>query len=82
MKNKTEIDDLDSTVQLLYEQRRALASVLEAFAAVLRDFGTLGKGDFHDVMKEVAHYRESPCPCGKPSVPEFAPLWEEHSPND
>jgi len=78
---RIEINERDSKVSLFYGQRRALASVLEAFASALRELGPLHlrKGDFDEVMKEIAQYRESPCPCGKPSVPEFAPLCEEHS---
>ena len=80
MKNVTEMNDEDSKVRLFYGQRRALASVVEAFAAALRAFAPIHKGDFDDVMKEIAHYRESPCMCGKPSVPgPTSPLCEEHS---
>jgi hypothetical protein len=67
MKNVNEIDEEDSKVRLFYEQRTALASVVEAFAAALRAFAPIRKGDFDDVIREIAHYRESPCPCGKPS---------------
>ena len=80
MTNVTELNERDSKVSLFYAQRTALALVLEAFAAALRDFGTLRKGDFDDVLKEIEHYRGSPCPCGKPSVPGLtSPLCEEHS---
>jgi hypothetical protein len=79
MKNETKMNDEDSKVRLFYEQRTRLASVVEAFAAALRDFAAIHKGDFDDVINEIAHYRESPCTCGKPSVPEFAPLCEDHS---
>lgn len=80
MTNVTDLNEDDSKVHLMYAQRRALASVLEAFAAALRDFGPLRKSDFDDAAREIAHYRESPCPCGKPSVPGLtSPLCEEHS---
>lgn len=80
MTNVIETNEQDSKVSLFYAQRMALASVLETFAATLRDFGSIRKGDFDDVIKEIAHYRESPCPCGKPSVfGPTSPLCEEHS---
>lgn len=69
MTNVTDVNEHDVKVSLFYGQCKALASVLEAFADALRDFGPLRKGDFDDVIKEIAHYRESPCLCGKPSVP-------------
>lgn len=76
----TGVNEHDSKVRLFYGQRRALASVLEAFADTLRDCGPLRAGDFDDVIKQIAHYRESPCPCGKPSVLDpISPLCEEHS---
>jgi len=61
MTNATEINEQDFQVTLFYQQRTALASVLEAFAVALRNFGTLRKADFDDVTAEIAHYRESPC---------------------
>ena len=80
MKNATEINEQDSQVTLFYEQRTALASVLEAFAVALRDFRTLRKADCDDVATAIAHYRESPCPCGKPSMPgSISPLCKKHS---
>jgi hypothetical protein len=80
MTSVTVLNDDVPEVRLVYAQRRALASVLEAFAAALREFGPIRKGDFDDAIKEIAHYRESPCPCGKPSVPApTCPLCEEHS---
>lgn len=80
MTNVTDVNKHDAKVSLFYAQRTALASVLEAFAAALREFGPIRKGDFDDAIKEIAHYRESPCPCGKPSVPgPTSPLCEEHS---
>lgn len=46
----------------------------------LRTFVPLRKADFDDVMKEIAQYRESLRPCGKPSVPGLtSPLCEERS---
>ncbi|GEM_PF-6305790 len=79
MTNVIETNDQDSRVSLFHAQRTALASVLEAFAAALRDFGPLRKGDFDDVIKEIAHYRESPCLCGQPSASGTEPLCKEHS---
>jgi hypothetical protein len=71
MTNVTVLNDDDPEVRLMYAQRKALASELYAFADALRTFVPLRKAYFDDVMKEIAHYRESLCPCGKPSVPDF-----------
>jgi hypothetical protein len=56
-------------VALTNEQRETLAGTLDIFAEALRERRELRQGDFNDVIREIAHYRESPCPCGKPSVP-------------
>jgi hypothetical protein len=80
MTNVTDLNEHESRVSLFYAQRRALASVLEAFTGALRDFGPIRQGDFDDAIKEIARYRESPCPCGKPRVPGLtSPLCAAHS---
>ena len=79
MTNATDVNEHESKVSLFHEQRKALASVLEAFAVALRDYGPLRTGDFDDVMKEIAHYRESPCPCGSQSASGTEPLCKKHS---
>jgi len=71
--------DNDPKVRLMYAQRKVLASALEAFCT----FVPLRKADFDDVVRQIAHYRESLCPCGKPSVPGLtSPPCEDHSPKD
>ena len=56
----------DSKVHLFYGQRTELASAVERFAAVLRAFAPIRKGDFDAAINEITYYRDSPCPCDKP----------------
>jgi len=80
MTNVTVLNDDDPEVRLMYARRKALATVLYGFADALRTFVPLRKAYFDDVLREIAHYRESLCPCGKPSVPRLtSPLCEERS---
>lgn len=57
----------DGRVYLTYEQRGILAAILDAFVYALTENWELRTGDFDDILREVRHYRGSPCICGKPS---------------
>jgi len=46
---------------------QSLAATLDVFAAALREHRELRTGDLDDIIKEVRHFRGSPCVCGKPS---------------